>query len=88
MPKHKKLSLIKRLSWPGWQGWVFIGITLAAVGASLTTLPETIEKNKLKNYYHNALTFYADTSGNGKIESEEENRFIQDFVSEIRHKGW
>ncbi len=53
---------------------------------TITGIVETIPNWKLKNYYSRALTFYADTSGNGKIEPEEEGKFVQDFVSEIKQK--
>ncbi len=45
---------------------------------------ETIPNWRLINYYNRALTFYADTSGNGRIEPDEETKFLDDFVADVR----
>lgn len=51
---------------------------------AIVGLCETIPNWKLRNYYHRALQFYADTSGNGRIEPEEEAKFVLDFNTDIK----
>jgi len=61
---------------------VVIGGSVAFL--AIAGICESIPNWRFINYYHRALGFYADTSGNGKIEPTEEAKFIDDFNTEIR----
>ena len=81
---NKMPSLKDCLSMPSIATVLVFGSVLAF--CLIEGITESIPGWKLKNYYQRALTFYADTSGNGRIESEEQEKFIQDFVADIRQK--
>jgi hypothetical protein len=79
------MTLAKKLSDIARTAAVVVGLGIL-VGVTVISACGTVNNWKLRNYYNRALTFYGDTSGNGKIETEEEEKFLNDFSQEVRKK--
>ncbi|MCX6741682.1 MAG: hypothetical protein NTX24_00710 [Candidatus Pacearchaeota archaeon] len=87
MAERKRTPLIKRLSMPGWQGWILVaGLALFIAVPVVCSSIDNAQTRRLKSLYQTTLKQYADVDSNRIINPDEEKAFLDSFQNHVRTK--